>query len=119
MSEFKFTENQKKWIAALRSGDYEQTAEALQDENGYCCLGVGCKVASRNGIEVGSIWGVGTLEDYPEVLDWLGLYDYEGDAKNCQFKSLAELNDLRSYTFEMIADHLEAHPEQYFKVEGE
>lgn len=30
----------KKWIKALRSGEYEQTQEYLATEEGYCCLGV-------------------------------------------------------------------------------
>ena len=30
----------KKWLKALRSGDYCQTQGTLVDETGYCCLGV-------------------------------------------------------------------------------
>lgn len=30
----------KKWIAALRSGEYKQTVSSLRDDNGFCCLGV-------------------------------------------------------------------------------
>ena len=32
----------KKWIAALRSGDYPQTFKRLRDKQGFCCLGVAC-----------------------------------------------------------------------------
>lgn len=32
----------QKWIDALRSGEYKQTKETLQDKNGFCCLGVAC-----------------------------------------------------------------------------
>jgi len=32
----------KKWVKALRSGKYEQTAYHLKDQYGYCCLGVLC-----------------------------------------------------------------------------
>ena len=35
-----------KWIKALRSGKYKQTVGSLQDENGFCCLGIACKVLS-------------------------------------------------------------------------
>lgn len=38
-----------KWVAALRSGEYEQTTGALRKEGGYCCLGVLCDV-------VGATW---------------------------------------------------------------
>ena len=33
-------EVKKRWVAALRSGEYEQTAGKLRDEVGFCCLGV-------------------------------------------------------------------------------
>lgn len=29
-------------VTALRSGEYKQTKTKLRDENGFCCLGVGC-----------------------------------------------------------------------------
>ena len=37
----------KTWIKALKSGKFEQADGALYDEskNGYCCLGVACKIA--------------------------------------------------------------------------
>lgn len=34
----------RKWQRALRSGKYKQTTYRLNDKNGFCCLGVGCKV---------------------------------------------------------------------------
>lgn len=42
-----------KWIAALRSGDYEQAKGSLRDfnnPNAFCCLGVLCDVV-KNGID--------------------------------------------------------------------
>ena len=30
----------RKWIEALRSGEYNQTSGTLHDKNGFCCLGV-------------------------------------------------------------------------------
>lgn len=35
----------KKWITALRSGEYRQSKFALQNAEGFCCLGVACKVS--------------------------------------------------------------------------
>jgi hypothetical protein len=32
----------REWIAALRSGKYPQARGALQDSDGFCCLGVAC-----------------------------------------------------------------------------
>lgn len=37
-----------RWVDALRSGKYEQTTGVLQDSKGYCCLGVACKVNTKN-----------------------------------------------------------------------
>jgi hypothetical protein len=37
----------KKWLNALRSGEYKQTSECLRDSNGYCCLGVLCEVTGN------------------------------------------------------------------------
>jgi hypothetical protein len=34
----------KTWIAALSSGNYQQTKGNLQTERAHCCLGVACKV---------------------------------------------------------------------------
>lgn len=36
----------KEWVAALRSGEYEQGRAFLRSqENAYCCLGVACDIA--------------------------------------------------------------------------
>lgn len=42
-------EFKQKWIAALLSGDYEQTTGCLRNENGFCCLGVACDVEDSSG----------------------------------------------------------------------
>ena len=34
----------QKWVLALRSTEYSQTHDVLQDENGHCCLGVACEL---------------------------------------------------------------------------
>lgn len=73
------------WIAALRSGEYEQTTECLQDRCGYCCLGVGADVVRKidhlrlpkdaEGFLIGS-----TLGDnfYRRVTQRLGLKSAQG-----------------------------------------
>ncbi|MDM0024118.1 hypothetical protein [Variovorax saccharolyticus] len=73
-----------KWVAALRSGKYEQAHGELRgDENAFCCLGVLCEISG-----VGS-WGYDSETGLPEkaycagtafendlpphaVLDWAG-----------------------------------------------
>lgn len=45
-----------KWVAALRSGEYQQTTGVLTEVNGlddalgYCCLGVLCELARADGV---------------------------------------------------------------------
>lgn len=34
----------RKWLKALRSGDFSQTKNALENKDGNCCLGVLCRV---------------------------------------------------------------------------
>lgn len=50
----------KKWVAALRSGKYNQGASLLynSNNNGYCCLGVACAIL---GIPDESLRGHGTI----------------------------------------------------------
>lgn len=117
----------KKWVEALRSGDYRQTQNALQhtkdtDENpeGFCCLGVLCDVAVKEGLDIkvvplnGGQVLYGSDEDARlgelprSVMEWAGLtssdpivevpdLDYESE-------SLSTLNDTYNYDFDMIAD---------------
>lgn len=128
-------DNAKKWVAALRSGEYKQTKEYLHDPNGYCCLGVACDVASKSGLnleviltnEVREEGGIptevqvtsydGNTQMLPyAVMNWLGLresvggYRVEGHT-NC----LTRLNDQEGYTFEEIAKIVESEPEGLFR----
>lgn len=40
----------KKWVAALRSGEFTQIQGALENPSGNCCLGVLCNLALVEGI---------------------------------------------------------------------
>ena len=46
----KLTNQDKKqiriWVDNLKSGKYSQTRNILEDDKGFCCLGVGCKLFS-------------------------------------------------------------------------
>jgi hypothetical protein len=119
----KLTEPQKLWIAALRSGKYEQAQDKLQDGDGFCCLGVCAKVyedtefgfVGREGNEIAG----DTLSGQPGVRDWSGLHHAVADGFNHpDGLSLVEMND-RGQTFHEIADELEARPELYFVTPGE
>jgi hypothetical protein len=111
--------NKKKWIEALRSGDYEQSAGVLHaiDEQGndsFCCLGVACKLYEEDGdIQVDRHAVLVRYDGYkgilPDaVLTWLGTKTAMGEYIHPDGKtgSLISLNDTGS-TFDEIADVLE------------
>lgn len=59
--------NMRRWVEALESGEYKQTKQMLRNKNGYCCLGVWCKLdrlARWNGESYEALVG-----DEPERLD--------------------------------------------------
>lgn len=124
-------ENAKKWIEALRSGDYEQTRGALaRVGGGYCCLGVACDLAEANGVHLNVEVFPSVVDDSgmfaysgytallpPSVQEWLGLRTDGGDFYYCDAYdgagSLAEANDEGS-TFDEIANIIESEPEGLF-----
>ena len=105
----------KKWVDALRSGEYEQATGTLKDNNGFCCLGVLCDLYLK---ENNKEWvhhpneNRCSIEDSYEILplnvsNWAYLgdldpYFYEENQK--QF--LTYLND-NGYDFNRIADLIE------------
>ena len=61
-----------KWVEALRSGEYSQARDVLHDQQdgGYCCLGVLCKV-------MGAEFGPGSQEfEDDEYGPFTSEYDY-------------------------------------------
>lgn len=103
------------WVAALRSGKYEQTNGALKDGGGFCCLGVLCDVVKDR---VGLSWR--NLEGYCVTLtmgDALGQLPIQVsmfaglDSKIPMVgkDSLIYLNDIKRLSFNAIADAIEKH----------
>lgn len=43
-------EFKKEWVAALRSGEFNQGVGALSLNGKYCCLGVACELLHRKGL---------------------------------------------------------------------
>lgn len=98
-----------KWLTALRSGKYSQTIGTLQDERGYCCLGVLCKVVipkekqkSYNGQLEGCDPG-----EQPYSPIWAMLINDDYEKKNKHGNTLISLNDYHNNTFKQIASKLE------------
>lgn len=83
------SEVRDEWVALLESGQFEQTTDQLRDEDGFCCLGVLCLLASRktnSRIPVSS-WENESLP--PErVLTWAG---FDVAARRAQW--VEEMND--------------------------
>lgn len=101
----------KKWVAALRSGEYAQGKHRLHNADGYCCLGVACKIfidkpiVRRYGFIDGGL--PSAQPDAPEWLKNLGTdIRFKGDEEE-KGLFLSYLNDELNYTFDEIADILE------------
>lgn len=118
-------DNAKKWVAALRSKEYEQTKGALHNQVGYCCLGVACDLYQS---EVGDLSVEVHDNDHerityydneggilpPKVRDWLGLTDDSAVYREPYgMFSLVSAND-SGRTFEEIADIVESQPPGLF-----
>lgn len=43
----------KKWVEALRSGDFVQGTKALKNDGKFCCLGVACEIGLATRAESG------------------------------------------------------------------
>lgn len=96
----------KKWVAELRSGKYEQTKETLHDENGYCCLGVACRMVSpksrlSGGVIIAGDVSKALVDKIPQQL--------RGNAQDNELVGeLTKMNDRKGYDFYQIASWLEA-----------
>ena len=132
-------ENSRKWVSALRSGEYSQDRSYLRTDKGFCCLGVACDVYSKETGEGewNEVGGMDKLHEYKynfnidvnpyvkglpsEVAYWLGLrtvrgsmYGIEGEyGEWLEPSSLAVRNDDGS-TFSEIADIIESEPRGLF-----
>ena len=106
----------KKWITALRSGDYKKAKGQLRQEEGFCCLGVLCNLHAlenplyaRTQTDPYNYGGNrGTLPSI--VMRWAGLKSQYGgtlpEEVVVDFRkstSLVELNDDTNASFKKIA----------------
>jgi hypothetical protein len=75
-----------RWTAALRSGEYPQGTNYLRSEDGFCCLGVLCDLAVKDGIITEAGPGFGSVYwEYADsadeallpwaVQEWAGLHE--------------------------------------------
>lgn len=121
----KFTPMQRRFIAALRSGQYNQTSsrlvrfgEKIAGEEGdfFCALGVACDVI---GLKCDNDGHYHYNRDHCSAsmpdgsYHKLHLASSMGDSVSGKSKSITGLND-SGQSFEQIADILEKYPARYF-----
>jgi hypothetical protein len=121
------TEIAEKWVTALESGEYTQGFGVLQQDGKYCCLGVLCELAVKEGIiqpptldidnsyQYGSFetWSTETLPD--EVIEWAQMNSNEGmislNYDDKSYCSLIDMNDSR-VSFKQIAEKIREHKDK-------
>lgn len=115
VSKIKDPELKAKWVAALRSGEYQQVRGMLKGISGdtpaFCCLGVLCDVLKPDGWSGTDVYGAyehsfndgkSVQDTYPNrsVMKDLGIYPSAA-------KDLAKMNDDDHADFNKIADYIE------------
>ena len=111
-------DNAKAWVAALRSGEYQQTGGALRYDGGYCCLGVACDLYRKHkGLQwVGDSF-LGEELTLPLVVqEWLGLNTRDGVYTIGGDSAFAlDRNNDTGQTFLDIAAIIESEPDGLFR----
>ena len=105
----------KRWIEALRSGQYKQGQGYLKSGDKYCCLGVLCNLAKVDGVGKWECHMHATVFSCANSLDsrvlprdvqqWAGIPNSVGvyEVNDDNDKTLVGLNDCGT-SFEEIAD---------------
>lgn len=126
-------ELQDRWIAALRSGKYEQVPGRLtrlkRTGRGYCCLGVACDIYDPDGWQTkGEVTYLGQKHYLPVKVG--NAYGMDTDNPSIEINSqeaaslglcpvgavtLSSLNDVHGWTFNKIADFIEKYRDRIFK----
>lgn len=116
-------ENAQKWVEALESGEYKQGRGALLKGYEFCCLGVACDVAIKNGVALKvdrrgrwTVFDGCHLALPPAVQDWLGLRTEDGEAKDGT--CLTSLNDWEDLSFSEIAAVIRSEPPGLFREDA-
>jgi hypothetical protein len=118
-----------KWVAALRSGEYEQGSGVLNKDGKLCCLGVLCELAIKDGVPISKTEHYENLVAYNgyetslpvAVMEWAGMTSENPktnrmgtyrctslvgeETYNALRISLAEFNDGSS----MLSENVEPH----------
>lgn len=100
----------KRWLAALQSGEYEQGVGRLNSNGKFCCLGVLCELAAKEGVvpvdaDSFVVWYDGKSTFPPDkVAAWAGLDSINPQVRRWGRKThLSRLNDVEGLPFRKIA----------------
>ncbi len=106
----------KSWVAALRSGKYQQAKTRLRKAEGYCCLGVACDIHDptlwRTNLTLSSDKETHYHYEFNEGVYGAILPEKLAKALNIsrhQENILTDMND-KGNSFEEIADYIEGLP---------
>lgn len=123
----RLTPLQKAWVEALKSGEYHQCTNKLAKKTnrwGYCCLGVACEVAIKEGIPLqvrksGDVKLYGEEEQAgplpQEMVEELHLRnDIGGFTVDGVEGALTDLNDNEGKSFKEIASFILKHKKEIF-----
>lgn len=112
-------EARKLWAEALESGEFKQGTGSLHPtQDRYCCLGVLCVLAGRDGVQ--AEWRNDDEDLPPVVMSWVGLSDPSGGWEASAWAvsdCLAGLND-NGTRFRKIAAIIRSEPEGMFVEEA-
>lgn len=123
--------NRELWFKELETTTLPQGTGALCANDKYCCLGIACEVAMKNGLPLEKeLWDGFDKYAYKNQLkesdvslsyvpiivkNWLGLYSTTGLSwGDRKLKSCVDMNDNDRKTFKEIAQHLRANEKAYF-----
>lgn len=81
-----------KWAKALESGKYKQATSGLRIGEGYCCLGVLCKIAGKRFYKIDTIDTAGKQLNYYYTTDTV----YHTNERNYVPTDVMELTGLKS-----------------------
>lgn len=121
------TQQQQKWLGALRSGKYNQGKIHLHYSpkiaepkfnmfvvDKYCAMGVACAVLTNNPEEItvnaGGVYKYAGEGYYPPTTIQQALHMLPN-----AYKKVTAMNDAGGKTFKQIADYIEKHPKEFFE----
>jgi len=105
----------KKWVRALRSGEYSQTTGQLQDDRGHCCLGVACEVFIPKDLHIRYTYLIGDIPSDQKAPAWLkdlvfilgAEITVLNDCGKVRVYVVGVIETHKRFTFDEIADLLE------------